>query len=77
MRSEVLKKKKFETSEIKTAEIVNEYIEEVYFSFITPSNNLQVLTRIYNCICKNGRKSHRKDKKPFLTFLEYHISIKK
>lgn len=63
MRSELLKKKKLETSEIKTAEIVHEYVEEMYFSFMIPSNNLKVLTRIYNCICKNGRKSHSKDKK--------------
>jgi hypothetical protein len=69
MRSELLKKKKFETSEIKTAEIVNEYVEEIYFSFITPSNNLKVLIRIYNCICKSGRKSHRKDKKTFFDIL--------
>ncbi|WP_254909264.1 IS4 family transposase [Clostridium tyrobutyricum] len=69
MRSELLKKKKLETSEIKTAEIVHEYVEEMYFSFMIHSNNLKVLTRIYNCICKNGRKSHRKDKKTFFGIL--------
>lgn len=52
MRSELLKKKKFETSEIKTAQIVHEYVQELYFSFMTPSSNFKVLTRIYNCICK-------------------------
>ncbi|MFL0194991.1 transposase [Clostridium sp. WILCCON 0269] len=36
MRSELLKKKKFETSEIKTAQIVHEYVQELYFSFMTP-----------------------------------------
>ncbi|MFL0198811.1 transposase, partial [Clostridium sp. WILCCON 0269] len=69
MRSELLKKKKFETSEIKTAQIVHEYVQELYFSFMTPSSNFKVLTRIYNCICKNGRKSHRKDKKTFFDIL--------
>lgn len=69
MRSELLKKKTFEASEIKTAEIVHKYVEELYFSFMTPSNNSKVLIRIYNCICKNGRKSHRKDKKTFFDIL--------
>nr|WP_242951480.1 transposase [Clostridium kluyveri] len=69
MRSELLKKKKFETSEIKTAQIVHEYVQELYFNFMTPSSNFKVLTRIYNCICKNGRKSHRKDKKTFFDIL--------
>ncbi len=68
MRSELLKKK-FETSEIKTAEIVHEYVQELYFRFMTPSNNLKVLTRIYNCIYKNGWKSHCKDKKTFFDIL--------
>jgi hypothetical protein len=71
MRSEILQNKDFETSEIKSAEIVSQYIQELYLGFINKplDMNITMIVQIYNCICKNGRKSHRKGKKTFFDIL--------
>ena len=70
-RSELLQNKSIETSEIKSAEIVNQYIKKLYLHLVNKSLdiNIMLLVQIYSCIRKNGRKSHRKGKKTFYDIL--------
>jgi len=71
MRSELLKSEHLETSEIKSAEIVNQYIQEIYLGFVNKplDINISFLVQIFNCIHKNGQNSHRKGKKTFFDIL--------
>lgn len=69
-RSELLEKEKLEASEIKSAQIIDEYIQKIYFGFIKePSKVCELLVSVFKCIQKNGRKSHRKGKKTFFDIL--------
>jgi hypothetical protein len=70
-RSVLLQNKSIETSEIKSAEIVNQYIKKLYLHLVNKSLdvNIMILVHIHNCIRKNGRKSHRKGKKTFYDIL--------
>lgn len=71
MRSELLQSKNFEMSEIKSAEIVSQYIQEIYFGFVNKELdiNIVLLIQIFDCIRKNGRKSRRKGKKTVFDIL--------
>ncbi len=79
IRNELLDKEHIEASEIKSAEIIKQYIEKLYLSFIkTPSKVCNLLISISKCIKKNGRKSHRKGEKTFFDILgvSYHYQEK-
>lgn len=70
MRKELLENYKLEASEIKSAQIVKEYIEKIYLNLINrPSHVSKLLVNIFRCIKKNGRKIHRKGKKTFFDIL--------
>ena len=71
MRSELLQSDCVEVSEIKGAEIVSQYIQGFYLNSINKplDTNITFLVQIFSCIRKNGRKSHRKDKKTFFDIL--------
>nr|WP_279233146.1 transposase [Marinisporobacter balticus] len=70
IRNELLHKEQLEASEIKSAEIIKQYIEKIYLNLIKiPSKVDSVLIEISNCIKKNGRKSHRKGQKTFFEIL--------
>jgi hypothetical protein len=72
MRVILLLKEKKEASEIKLAEIIHEYIKELYLKLIhSPGyETLNLLIKIFRNVLKNGEKSHRKDKKTVFDILE-------
>jgi len=70
IRNELLHKEQLEASEIKSAEIVKQYIKKIYLNFIkTPAKVCGLLIEVSNCIKRNGRKSHRKGQKTFFEIL--------
>lgn len=70
IRNELLHKEKLEASEIKSFEIIKQYIEKIYLNLIKASSKVyKLLIEISNCIKKNGRKSHRKGQKTFFEIL--------
>ncbi|QXM07444.1 IS4 family transposase [Crassaminicella indica] len=79
MRNELLNTEQLEASEIKSAEIIKQYIQKVYLGLInTHLKACTILVEIYVCIKRNGRKSHRKGKKTFFDILgvSYHYQEK-
>jgi hypothetical protein len=63
-RTVVLQKKNKEISEIKASEIICEYIGSLYLEIINSSKKVfHILTNLFESILKNGKKSHRKNKK--------------
>ncbi len=59
MRSELLELEYLEASEIKSAQIISQHIQDIYFCFINEPQNLATsLIHVFNCIHKNWRKSH-------------------
>ncbi|WP_242967943.1 IS4 family transposase [Tepidibacter mesophilus] len=75
MRNELLNIERLEASEIKSAGIIKEYIQKIYFDLVnSPLKEYKILLKIYKCIKRNGRKSHRKGKKTFFDILgvSYH-----
>lgn len=70
MRTLVLENNNIEASEIKVAEIIHEYIERIYMEFIKfPYRTISTLKLIFKNIVKNGRKSHKKNKKTVFDIL--------
>jgi uncharacterized protein YbbC (DUF1343 family) len=70
MRALVIQNKKLETSEMKTSEIVHEYIDSLYFELIKfPSESLDTLKLMFENVVRNGLKSHRKHKKTVFDIL--------
>jgi len=60
MRALVIQNKKLETSELKTSEIVHEYIDSLYFELIKfPSESFNTLKLMFENVVWNGLKSHR------------------
>ena len=63
IRAILLIKKKKEISEIKVTSIICEYLESLYFKIINSPNKVcNILSIIFQDVCKNGKKSHKKDK---------------
>ncbi|WP_308011369.1 IS4 family transposase [Clostridium tagluense] len=70
MRTLALENKGLETSEIKTCEIVHEYIDGIYFELIKfPNKVFNTLKLIFKNVVRNGLKSHKKDKKTVFDIL--------
>ncbi|WP_432406387.1 transposase [Wukongibacter sp. M2B1] len=70
IRNELLHREQLEASEIKSSEIIKQYIKRIYLGLLnTPSKVYKVLVEIYLCIKRNGRKSHRKGQKTFFDIL--------
>jgi hypothetical protein len=70
MRALVIQNKKLETSEMKTSEIVHEYIDSLYFELIKfPSESFNILKLMFKNVVSNGLKSHRKNKKTVFDIL--------
>jgi hypothetical protein len=70
MRALVLKNKELEASEMKTSEIVHEYIDRLYFELINfPSETFNTLKLVFENVVRNGLKSHKKDKKTIFDIL--------
>ncbi|MCB2323978.1 hypothetical protein LGL55_24705 [Clostridium tagluense] len=70
MRTLALENKGLYTSEIKTCEIVHEYIDGIYFELIKfPNNVFNTLKLIFENVVRNGLKSHKKDKKTVFDIL--------
>jgi hypothetical protein len=70
MRALVIQNKKLETSEMKTSEIVHEYIDSLYFELIKfPSESSHTLKLMFENVVRNGLKSHRKHKKTVFDIL--------
>jgi hypothetical protein len=66
----LLMKKKRETSEFKAVCIVKEYFLSLHDGLKTQTQDIrQVLLRIFRMIEKNGRKSHRYEKKTVFDIL--------
>jgi len=71
MRTLALENKGLEASEIKTCEIVHEYIDNLYYELIKfPSKTFNNLKSVFKNVVKNGLKSHKKDKKTVFDILE-------
>ena len=64
-------KKKKEASEFKLAEIVCEHIKDLYLNLINAQieSVINILTKIFELISKNGKKSHKKGKKTVFDIL--------
>ena len=70
MRALVIQNKRFEASEMKTSEIVHEYIDFLYFELIKfPSETFNILKLMFENVVKNGLKSHKKHKKTVFDIL--------
>jgi len=70
MRTLALENKGLEASEIKTCEIVHEYIDRLYFELIKfPNKIFNTLKLIFENVVMNGLKSHKKDKKTVFDIL--------
>ncbi len=70
MRALVIQNKKLETSEMKTSEIVHEYIDSLYFELIKfPSESFNTLKLMFKNVVRNGLKSHKKHKKTVFDIL--------
>ena len=70
MRTLVIQNKKLEASEVKTSEIVHEYIDRLYFDLIKfPIEIFNTLKLVFKNVVMNGIKSHRKDKKTVFDIL--------
>jgi len=70
MRTFSLESKGLEASEIKTCEIVHEYINKLYFEIIkSPNEIFNTLKLIFKNVVRNGLKSHRKNKKTVFDIL--------
>lgn len=75
MRALALENKELEASEMKASEIVHEYIERIYFELIkSPSETFNTLKLVFENVVRNGRKSHRKDKKTVFDILGVNYS---
>lgn len=70
LRNELLHGEQIEASEIKSAEIIKQYIQKIYLTLIKAQWKVcRLLMEISNCIKRNGRKSHRKGNKTFFEIL--------
>jgi hypothetical protein len=70
MRTFSLESKGLEASEIKTCEIVHEYINRLYFEIIKfPNEVFNTIKLIFKNVVRNGLKSHRKNKKTVFDIL--------
>ncbi len=70
MRKELLENYELEGSEIKSAQVVKEYIKKIYLNIINkPSQVTKLLIDIFKCIKKNGRKTRKKGKKTLFDIL--------
>jgi hypothetical protein len=70
MRALVIQNKKLETSEMKTSEIVHEYIDSLYFELIKlPSESFNTLKLMFKNVVRNGLKSHKQHKKTVFDIL--------
>ena len=71
MRTLTLENKELEASEIKTCEIVHEYIGRLYLELIKfPNYIFNTLKLIFENVVRNGLKSHKKDKKTVFDILK-------
>jgi hypothetical protein len=62
--------KELEASDIKTCEIVHEYIDRLYFELIKFHNYIfNTLKLLFENVVMNGLKSHKKDKKTVFDIL--------
>ena len=69
-RTLALENKGLEASEIKTCEIVHEYIDSLYFELIKfPNKVFNTLKSIFENVVRNGLKSHKKNKKTVFDIL--------
>jgi hypothetical protein len=70
MRTLVLENSGLESSEIKSSEIVHEFIEVLYFDLIKSTyKTINTLKLVFKNIVRNGLKSHRKEKKTVFDIL--------
>lgn len=78
MRHLLLVKKKRELSEYKTVYIIKDYYLLIYQSLQQSSQELsKTFLRLFNLLHKNGRKSHRYEKKTVFDILDvvYNYSV--
>lgn len=70
MRTLALENRGLEASEIRTCEIVHEYIDEIYFELIKfPNKVFNTLKLIFENVVRNALKSYKKDKKTVFDIL--------
>ncbi|PEI90055.1 IS4 family transposase [Bacillus pseudomycoides] len=70
MRQLILIKKKRELSEYKAIDIIKDYFPLIYYSLQKNTQELtNILFRLFNLLQKNGRKSHRYEKKTVFDIL--------